>query len=80
MLTLRTLVEELDLRLSSGAEAADVPVRWVHITELTDPIQWLSGGELLLSTGLQLDTADAQRAFVRRLARHHLAGARELIS
>lgn len=74
MLTLRTLVEELDLRLSSGAEAADAPVRWVHITELTDPTRWLSGGELLLSTGLQLGTPEAQREFVRRLAGHHLAG------
>ena len=33
----------------------DLPVRWVHISELLDPTPWLSGGELLLSTGMQLE-------------------------
>lgn len=74
MLTLRTLLEEIDLHLVGGDHAADSPVRWVHITELTDPTPWLSGGELLLTTGLQLDSEARQRDFVRRLADHHLAG------
>jgi purine catabolism regulator len=74
MLTLRTLVGEMGLGLLSGDEAADVPVRWVHITELPDPTPWLSGGELLLTTGLQLDTPARQREFARRLSDHHLAG------
>jgi len=34
----------------------------------------MSGGELLLTTGLQLDTPKRQRAFVDRLADHQLAG------
>jgi purine catabolism regulator len=46
----------------------------VHITELTDPTPWLSGGELLLTTGLQLDTPERQREFITRLTDHHLAG------
>jgi len=74
MLTLRTLLGEIDLELRSGEEAAESPVRWVHITELIDPTPWLSGGELILTTGLQLDSAQRQREFVRRLADHHLAG------
>jgi PucR family transcriptional regulator, purine catabolism regulatory protein len=49
-------------------------VRWVHISELTDPTPWLSGGELLLTTGMQLDGAECQREFVARLADHQLAG------
>jgi purine catabolism regulator len=49
-------------------------VRWVHISELKDPTPWLSGGELLLTTGMQLNTAQRQREFVDRLADHHLAG------
>ena len=32
------------------------------------------GGELLLTTGLQLDTPERQREFVTRLTDHHLAG------
>ena len=74
MLTLRTLLGEVGLGLLSGDDAADVPLRWVHITELPDPTPWLSGGELLLTTGLQLDTPKLQREFARRLSGHHLAG------
>ncbi len=74
MLTLRTLVDEMGLELASGEDAADAPVRWVHITELPDPTPWLSGGELLLTTGLQLKSEKRQREFARRLDGHHLAG------
>ncbi len=74
MLTVRGLVSEMGLELATGEDAADAPVRWVHITELPDPTPWLSGGELLLTTGIQLGTDKRQREFVRRLAGHHLAG------
>ncbi|HET9125162.1 MAG TPA: PucR family transcriptional regulator ligand-binding domain-containing protein [Solirubrobacteraceae bacterium] len=75
MVTVRDLLGELDgLRLLAGQDAIDVPVRWVHITELKDPTPWLSGGELLLTTGMQLGTAQRQREFVERLASHRLAG------
>jgi PucR family transcriptional regulator, purine catabolism regulatory protein len=74
MLTVRELIDELDVRLLAGEAALDLPVRWVHISELLDPTPWLSGGELLLTTGLQLDTAERQRDFVTRLADHRLSG------
>ncbi|HEY6780098.1 MAG TPA: PucR family transcriptional regulator ligand-binding domain-containing protein [Thermoleophilaceae bacterium] len=74
MLSVRGLVAEMSLELASGEDAADAPVRWVHISELPDPTPWLSGGELLLTTGIQLDTEARQREFVRLLANHHLAG------
>src|SRR3954452_24224096 len=73
MLTVRGLVSEVGLELAAGEEAADAPVRWVHITELPDPTPWLSGGELLLTTGIQLRDEQSQREFVQRLAGHHLA-------
>ena len=74
MLTLRDLLSDLDVRLSSGGEGLDAPVRWVHISELEDPTPFLSGGELLLTTGMALTDADTQRAYVARLASHGLAG------
>lgn len=74
MLTVETLAEETGLELLSGREAAGAPIRWVHITELLDPTPWLSGGELILTTGIQLRTAAQQREFVHRLADHQLAG------
>lgn len=74
MLTVRELLQGLDVRLLTGETAVDLPVRWVHISELQDPTPWLSGGELLLSTGMLLDTDADQREFVARLADHQLAG------
>ena len=74
MLTVQSLLDELDLELVAGAQAAEAPVRWVHISELEDPTPWLSGGELMLTTGIPLGSAAKQRAFVKLLADHNLAG------
>jgi purine catabolism regulator len=75
VLTVESLTSELGLKLASGGEAADArPIRWVHISELEDPTPWLSGGELLLTTGIQLEAAAGQREFVRLLASSELAG------
>src|SRR5215217_8242564 len=74
MLTLRDLLSDLDVRLAAGDGGLDAPVRWVHISELEDPTPWLSGGELLLTTGMQLTDPERQRAYVHRLAGHELAG------
>ena len=65
MLTVRGLVAEMGLELATGEVGADAPVRWVHISELPDPTPWLSGGELLLTTGIQLERRGAP-ARVRR--------------
>src|SRR3954447_20437284 len=74
MLTVRELVRDLELELLAGDDAADAPVRWVHISELGDPTPWLSGGELLLTTGMGLQDAVDARAYLDRLAEHGLAG------
>jgi purine catabolism regulator len=74
MLSVRELIDDLNVRVLAGEAALDLPVRWVHITELLDPTPWLSGGELLLTTGMQLDTPSRQREFVARLSDHRLAG------
>ena len=74
MLTVRELIGDLEVRVLAGEASLDVPVRWVHISELRDPTQWLSGGELLLTTGMALDSAKRQRDFVACLADHGLAG------
>jgi PucR family transcriptional regulator, purine catabolism regulatory protein len=74
MLTLEGLVAELGLTLVSGQEVAGRHVRWVHSTELLDPTPWLRGGELLLTTGLQLEGAKPQRELIDRLAEHKIGG------
>ena len=74
MLSVRDLVGAMELELAAGERAAGAPIRWVHVSELADPTPWLSGGELLLSTGMALGDEESQRAYVHRLARHQLAG------
>src|SRR5215212_1175729 len=74
MLPLRALLRELELEIAAGEAGLDRAVRWVHISELADPTPWLSGGELLLTTGMNLADEASQRAFVERLATHELAG------
>jgi purine catabolism regulator len=74
MLAVRDVIGDLDIRVAAGEANLDAPVRWVHISELPDPTPWLSGGELLLTTGMALGTAKKQRDFVVALADHGLAG------
>ncbi|QNK53822.1 PucR family transcriptional regulator ligand-binding domain-containing protein [Dermacoccus sp. PAMC28757] len=47
------------------------PLTWVHGIELLDPTPYLSGGELVLTTGQRLPAEhDECRAYVQRLAAH----------
>src|SRR5215213_2914418 len=62
MLPLGDLIRDLDVRLVAGESGLENAVRWVHIAEL------------LLTTGMALEDPERQRAYVRRLAGHGLAG------
>jgi purine catabolism regulator len=64
-----TEVEGLGLRLVAGEEAADREISWAHAIELADPTPYLDGGELVMTTGLNVGTSDAaQFDYVSRLA------------
>ncbi|MEX0173850.1 PucR family transcriptional regulator ligand-binding domain-containing protein, partial [Streptomyces sp. LMG1-1-1.1] len=43
---------DLGLRLLAGP--GDVPLHWVHTSEMADPYPYLLGGELLMTAGVQL--------------------------
>jgi PucR family transcriptional regulator, purine catabolism regulatory protein len=76
-ITIRDLVEieELGLTVAGGRAGLDKPIRWVHTSELSDPTPWLTGGELLLTTGIGLAGPPAQqRSYIRRLVKAELAG------
>ncbi len=62
----------LKLQRVGTSEATDVPVQWVAVTELEDPKPFLSGGEVVLTTGLRQKSATSQRNFVRHV---HASGA-----
>ncbi|MFR9795876.1 PucR family transcriptional regulator [Streptomyces sp. MS06] len=76
--TLASLVHHSALRLTvrAGADRLDVPVRWVHASELADPVPYMEGGELLLITALKLDaeSPEAMRRYVHRLAAAGVVG------
>ncbi|GBQ01442.1 PucR family transcriptional regulator [Streptomyces spongiicola] len=76
--TLASLVQHSALKLTvrAGEDRLDTPVRWVHASELADPVPYMEGGELLLVTAMTLDAADgeAMRRYVRRLAGAGVAG------
>jgi purine catabolism regulator len=68
-------VPGMPLRLLAGEERTDASVRWVHASELEDPTPWLKGGELILTTGMNVgETPAKQRAYVQRLSRVGAAG------
>ncbi|MDX3229351.1 PucR family transcriptional regulator [Streptomyces sp. ME19-01-6] len=70
--TLASLVHHTALKLSvlAGGDRLETPVRWAHVSELADPVPYMEGGELLLTTAMKLDAEDpeAMRRYVRRLA------------
>ncbi|MGW6734216.1 PucR family transcriptional regulator [Streptomyces sp. NPDC055013] len=70
--TLASLLHHSALKLTvrAGEDRLDVPVRWVHASELADPVPYMEGGELLLITALKLDAEnpESMQRYVRRLA------------
>ncbi|MFC4454437.1 PucR family transcriptional regulator [Deinococcus sonorensis] len=73
---LPTLSELLTLPAFAGSEVLsgqaqlDQPVTWTHVSEVMDAARFLSGGELLISTGTELSRASAQEqdSYLRSLA------------
>lgn len=60
---IRWLVERRDLGLTvlAGQDDLDRRITWAHSIELADPVRWLDGGELLLTTGLRLPRSTTGR-------------------
>lgn len=60
---------ELGISVRAGAANLDRELTWAHVSELDDPTAFLSGGELLLTTGVALpEAAGGVEEYVRRLA------------
>ncbi|TKV61220.1 PucR family transcriptional regulator [Nakamurella flava] len=57
-----------------GAAGLDAPVRWVHVSDVSDLHQLLSGGEMVLTTGLPFAGPDpVGRDYLRMLAELRVA-------
>jgi purine catabolism regulator len=70
--TVRRLLRHgaFDLRLANRGDTAESPIQWIYSSDLADPTPFLTGGEMLLTTGTQFpDDADPAtfNAYVSRL-------------
>ncbi|WP_425838107.1 PucR family transcriptional regulator [Streptomyces fractus] len=62
-------------RVLAGGNRLDRAVRWVHVTELLNPADFLEGGELLLTTGMPYpEDASRLSGYVDQLADVGAAG------
>ena len=73
--TLRELLAEPSMALALLVEGdLDLPIRWVHVTELADPSPYLVGEELLLTAGVWRTRGASAEEFVRAVARRRSSG------
>ncbi|MCX2747258.1 PucR family transcriptional regulator ligand-binding domain-containing protein [Arthrobacter sp. MI7-26] len=69
------VVRDANPEVLGGEDKLDDPVRWVHVSEVLDLTGLLSGGELVLTTGLELDKEPGRAAsYIRSLERAGAAG------
>jgi len=62
-------------RVVAGENGLTREIRWVHIVDIPDVVQWVRPGQLLLTTGYALPREpEEQRALIRSLAERQLAG------
>lgn len=69
------VVHDAGPSILGAQDALDSPVRWVHVSELLDVTGLLSGGELVLTTGLELEKEPGRTAsYIRSLEQAGAAG------
>jgi purine catabolism regulator len=76
-LTIQDIVENPSLRtiFLAGRSGAQRKVDWAHNTEVEEPWQWLSAGELLLTLGRNFPAKPGEQvAFIKNLSDAGLAG------
>ncbi|MBO2447490.1 PucR family transcriptional regulator ligand-binding domain-containing protein [Actinomadura barringtoniae] len=72
--TLRRLAGHLGLRVLTGDDLLDRPIRWVFTTDLPDPGRYLAGGELVLTGLMWRRRAADSEAFVAAVAARGAVG------
>lgn len=75
-ITVRGLVQRRDLGLSlvAGRENGDRAIAWAHAIELADPTPYLSGAELVMTTGMNVGSTDAEQFdYINRLSLSRVA-------
>jgi purine catabolism regulator len=76
-LTLERVVRlaELELRVLTADPSLDRPLRWVAVSEQSDPTPWIESGDLVLTTGMSLSAlAEECEGYISRLVLAEAAG------
>ena len=76
-ISVRDLVElpYLKAKVLAGTDGLDRRVSWAHVSDSTEPWNWLEPGDLVLTCGLIVpEAADEQARFVERMAAAGLSG------
>jgi purine catabolism regulator len=69
---LHTILRKANLVAGEAGQAREI--RWVHIVDMPDIVQWVAAGQMLLTTGYALPRdPEEQRGLIRALAEHDLA-------
>ncbi len=64
----------LGLSVIAGERGLETRATWAHVCELEDPVPWLEGGEVLLTTGMAIPAELApQVSYIRRLTAKRVA-------
>jgi purine catabolism regulator len=76
-ITIRELVNitHLQTKVIAGAAGLEREITWAHVCELDDPSPWLTGGELIMTTGLAIpQIAREQETYLQRLVNAGVSG------
>lgn len=76
-ITVRELIRNphLKTKVLAGISGLEREITWAHVCELQDPTPWLSGGELIMTTGLAIPRiAQQQEAYLQCLVQAGVSG------
>lgn len=69
------VLSHLGCEFFAGRSGGERQATWAHVCELTDPLPWLEGGELVMTTGMAIpEDAEAQTSYLARLTQAGAAG------
>ena len=70
-----TLAELAGAQVVAGAQGVNRPISWAHVVGVPDAARWVHGGELILTTAINIPPDDpGQRAYVQALAEKGISG------
>ncbi|OIK14973.1 hypothetical protein BIV60_10590 [Bacillus sp. MUM 116] len=76
-ITIRELVSNphLQTKVIAGTAGLERHITWAHVCELPDPAPWMTGGELIMTTGLAIPRlAQEQETYLKRLIDGRVSG------